>query len=126
MAKRGLIVSADEQIRYECVESYLKQKISLLELASFLKLSERQVYRVIARVKEKGLRGIFHGNQGRVPGNQISVFVKKRVQDLIKSTYFDFNCLHLKERLLEDCVIQSNPTTDSNRKRPPIPIQSDH
>jgi len=102
MAKRGLIVSADEQIRYECVESYLKQKISLLELASFLKLSERQVYRVIARVKEKGLRGIFHGNQGRVPGNQISVFVKKRVQDLIKSTYFDFNCLHLKERLLED------------------------
>jgi hypothetical protein len=24
------------------------------------------------------------------------------------------------------CVIQSNPTTDSNRKRPPIPTESDH
>ena len=55
MAKRGLIVSADEQIRYECVESYLKQKISLQELTSILKLTERQVYRVIARVGHHNL-----------------------------------------------------------------------
>ncbi|MEY3903508.1 MAG: hypothetical protein RL189_2814 [Pseudomonadota bacterium] len=36
MAKKGLLVSADEQIRYESVQSYLQGEISLVELANRL------------------------------------------------------------------------------------------
>jgi len=52
MAKKGLLVSADDQIRYESVQSYLQGEMSLLELASVLKLTERQTYRVDAKVKK--------------------------------------------------------------------------
>lgn len=102
MAKKGLIVSADDQIRYESVQSYLQGEISLLELASVLKLTERQTYRVVAKVRKNGLKGVFHGNHGRAPVNKISPFLKKRVQEIVRTTYFDFNCLHIQERLLED------------------------
>ena len=102
MAKKGLIVSADEQIRYESIQSYLQGEISLKELASVLNRTERQTYRLIAKVKQHGLKGVFHGNQGRAPKNKISEFMKKRVQDIVRTTYFDFNCLHMQERLRED------------------------
>jgi hypothetical protein len=88
MAKKGLIVSADEQIRFESIQSYLQGEISLKELASVLNRTERQTYRLVAKVKQHGLQGIFHGNQGREPKNKISEFMKKRVQDIVRTTYF--------------------------------------
>ncbi|MEY3901649.1 MAG: hypothetical protein RL189_955 [Pseudomonadota bacterium] len=102
LAKKGLLVSADDQIRYESVQSYLQGEISLLELASVLQLTERQTYRVVAKVRKNGLKGVFHGNHGRVPINKISPFLKKRVQEIVRTTYFDFNCLHMQERLRDD------------------------
>jgi len=55
MATKGLLVSADDQIRYESVQSYLQREISLLELASVLKLTERQTYRVVAILNKQGV-----------------------------------------------------------------------
>jgi len=102
MAKKGLLVSADDQIRYESVQSYLQGEISLRELASVLKLTERQTYRVVANVRKNGLKGVFHGNHGRVPINKIYSFLKKRVQERVRTTYFDFKCLHMQEHLRDD------------------------
>jgi hypothetical protein len=41
MAKKGLIVSADEQIHYERIQSYPLGEISQRELASILSRTER-------------------------------------------------------------------------------------
>ncbi|TBT23422.1 ISNCY family transposase, partial [Vibrio parahaemolyticus] len=47
----------------------------------------------------EGIRFVVHGNKGREPVNKTPDSLKRQVQQLIQTKYFDFNLQHLAELL---------------------------
>lgn len=76
-------------------------KITLKEAGEKLGVSYRQAKRIWKAVKNKGVRGLIHGNVGRHPPNRISERVKQQVLNLSRRVYEGFNDLHFTEMLTE-------------------------
>ena len=76
-------------------------KMTRVEAARKLKLSERQIYRIQKSYREKGDQGLVHGNRGKPSHKRISQEVRKQVKELLESGYADYNSLHLQEILAE-------------------------
>ena len=64
-------------------------------------VSERQCYRIKARVTKRGAKGVVHGNRGRPCKRKIKEKEVKRVVELAKGKYRGFNDRHLTEKLAE-------------------------
>lgn len=73
----------------------------MLEAARTLGISERQCYRIKARVKKAGAKGVVHGNRGRPCQCKIEDKVVKRIVELALGKYQGFNDHHLTEKLKE-------------------------
>ena len=67
-----------------------------------LNLSERQIWRIVANVKNKGAVGIKHGNCFTQKPHFITDEFKKKIMDLkLSENYCDTNFTHFKELLEE-------------------------
>ena len=66
-----------------------------------LGVSERQCYRIKARVKKQGVKGVVHGNRGRPCKRKVKEKEVKRIVELAKGKYRGFNDHHLTEKLRE-------------------------
>jgi transposase len=67
-----------------------------------LGISERQCYRIKARVKKQGVQGVVHGNRGRPCKRKVKEKDVKRIVELAKGKYRGFNDHHLSEKLREE------------------------
>ena len=59
-----------EKTRVEAVRAVMDGRLTVVEAATALNLSERQLYRSLAAAKEQGLVRLVHGNRGRTPWNK--------------------------------------------------------
>jgi hypothetical protein len=64
-------------------------------------VSERQCYRIKAKVTERGAKGVVHGNRGRRCKRKTKEKEVRRVVELAKGKYRGFNDRHLTEKLAE-------------------------
>ena len=71
----------------------------MVQAALVMGLSERQCYRVKARVGKAGAKGVVHGNRGRPCKRKIKDKTVKRIVKLAQGKYKDFNDHHLTEKL---------------------------
>ena len=62
-------------------------------------LSERQCYRVKARVNKAGAKGVVHGNRGLRCKRRLKDSTVRRVLELARGKYQGFNDHHLTEKL---------------------------
>ena len=69
--------------------------------ASQMKLSTRQVRRMLAKLANKGPRGLGHGLRGRASNRQLGAGVLEHALALVKSHYRDFGPTFAAEKLLE-------------------------
>lgn len=76
-------------------------KSTLKEAGEKLGVSYRQAKRIRRAVKQRGARGLIHGNVGRPPPNRISERVRQHVLNLSRGVYEGFNDLHFTEMLAE-------------------------
>ena len=74
--------------------------LTIDQAAAILKLSTRQVDRILARYRD-GPATLAHGNRGRPPANRIDDQLRRRVVDLATTTYVGVNHAHLAELLAE-------------------------
>ena len=70
-----------------------------MQAALVMGVSERQCYRVKARVKKSGAKGVVHGNRGRPSKRKIKEQTVKRIIELAQGKYKDFNDHHLTDKL---------------------------
>lgn len=68
-------------------------------------LSERQMYRLMAWVREEGPSGLIHGNRGNQYRRKYDVAMKEKVLGLVREKYQDVNDSHLAELLKEQEAI---------------------
>jgi transposase len=54
-----------DEKRLELIQRVFRGELTVMEAAMVLGVSERQCYRLKARVTKEGTKGVVHGNRGR-------------------------------------------------------------
>ena len=87
--------------RYQVIEASLEGRTGVRAAASVLGMSERQVYRLRARVRADGIKGVVHGLRGRPSHRRLSEETWDRIIGLYDEKYKGFNMSHFTEYLNE-------------------------
>ena len=90
-----------DEKRLEVIQRVYRSELTVEQAALVLGISERQCYRIKARVSEDGAKGVVHSNRGRRCKRKIKEKLVKRIVELAKGKYKDFNDHHLTEKLEE-------------------------
>jgi transposase len=90
-----------DEKRLGIIHRVFRSELMVSQAALVLGISERQCYRVKARVNKAGAQGVVHGNRGRPCKRKTKEKVVKRIVELAKGKYQGFNDHHLTEKLLE-------------------------
>jgi len=88
-----------DEKRLDIIQRVYRSELTVVEAARVMGLSERQCYRIKARVKKAGAKGVVHGNRGRPCKRKIKEKMVKRVVQLARGKYQGFNDHHLTEKL---------------------------
>ncbi len=80
-------MSAGELERVEVMGRVANEELKLTDAAAMLQLSYRQVKRLWRRYRQKGSKGLQHGNAGRPSNRSKPTKVRRRVLNLIKKKY---------------------------------------
>lgn len=91
-----------EQKRVEVIERVFRGELTMVEAALVLGVSERHSYRIKARIRKEGVKGVVHGNRGRSCRGKLSEKSKARIVELARGKYRGFNDHHLTEKLVEE------------------------
>ena len=95
-----------EEKRLEIIQRVLRAELTMGKASLVLGVSERQCYRIKARVKQQGVKGVVHGNRGRACKRKVKEKEVKRIVELAKGKYRGFNDHHLTEKLREQEQIE--------------------
>lgn len=102
MAEKDIItMSRREAKRLHIIHQALDKKITQGEAAELIDVSDRQIRRLIRRIREEGDEGICHRSRGKASNYCIPRKVKKRALKLFREEYPDFNLVHATEKLSE-------------------------
>lgn len=99
---KGSCYSMKEVKKLTVIQTVIDGKRTAKEASEVLELSERQIWRLVKKIKEGGLDGIKHGNCKRTPKNKIESEVVDKIIQLKKShNYEDANFRHFRDLLEE-------------------------
>jgi len=71
-----------EEKRLEVIQRVFRGELTVAKAALVLGVSERQCYRIKARVTRRGARGVVHGNRGRPSKRKVKEKTLKRIVEL--------------------------------------------
>ncbi len=90
-----------EEKRIAVIQRVFRGELTMVEAALVLGVSERHSFRIKARMREEGVKGVIHGNRGRHCKRKLSLNKERRIVELAKGKYRGFNDRHLTEKLQE-------------------------
>ena len=99
MKEGELRVSQKEIQRMHVVRLTIEGRESVGRGAKLLGISPRQMKRLRRKMRERGDRGLVHGNQGKPARNKIASEKIKKVIALVRGRYQGLNDTHLTEKL---------------------------
>jgi transposase len=112
VAEKDMItMSRKEASRLHIIHQALDERITQAEAASLMGLSDRQIRRMIKRIRKAGDEGICHQSRGKPSNHRIPRKVKEKTLQLFREDYKDFNITHATEQLLETHGITINRET---------------
>src|SRR5436190_8843182 len=97
----NLIMSNREIDRLKVIHSVIKEHLTWPEAADQLGLSERQIGRMVVRVRRKGNQGLIHGLRGQPSNHRLDHAVLPKALGFIESLYKDFGPTFANEKLKE-------------------------
>ncbi len=102
MAEQDMITMSREEVkRLHIIHKALDKRITQAEASALVCLSERQMRRLIRRIREEGDEGICHRSRGKASNRRFPTKIRERVLRLFKQEYRDFNLAHVTELLAE-------------------------
>jgi hypothetical protein len=102
MRDKDLIAMNGRELRrLKVIEEAIKKRITQRESASMVGLSERQVRRIVKRVRAEGEVGVTHRLRGKPSNRRIPRQVREKVIRLYRRDYVGFGPTLAKEKLLE-------------------------
>jgi hypothetical protein len=128
--KGALTLSTKEIDRLMLISQIEQEKISVLEASGLMELSQRQVYRILKRVKVEGTKGIIHKLRGIKSNRGYPKELKEEIIKIYKKRYSDYGPTLFSEMLeeyhnismnretLRNWLRQRSITTSIRKKRP--------
>jgi hypothetical protein len=105
------MMNRQEIQRYQIIRKVLDRQINQQEASEVLKLSDRQIRRIVRRVRVDGESGVVHRLRGS-PGNRgIKESLKQKILKIYRSCYEDFGPTLASEKLLERDGLKVNDET---------------
>ena len=96
-----ITLTMKEQQRVAVIERVFQGELTMAEAAMVLGISERQSFRLKARMRKEGVAGIIHGNRGHRSPRRLPEQRRQRIVALARETYRGFNDHHLTEKLAD-------------------------
>ncbi|MBI2842935.1 MAG: helix-turn-helix domain-containing protein [Armatimonadetes bacterium] len=90
MQMEGIKIAHKDIERLHILKMVLECKMTLVEAAVVLQVSYRHAER-LKKAAAEGIKGIVHGNRGRVPTNKTQEALRARVVALAEGKYSNFN-----------------------------------
>jgi len=97
--KELITLTRQEHERLAVIKRVLKREIRQAEAADLLNLTERQVRNLRDKMREKGVRGMAHGNRGRSSPRKMSLELEERIVKIVRERYEDFKPKLASEKL---------------------------
>ncbi|MBU1152915.1 ISNCY family transposase, partial [bacterium] len=104
-------MSKKEWTRLKVVEKVIEKQMTQRKAAFILGLSERQIKRIVKRVRREGIGGIVHRSRNRPSFRKIPEQLKEKVVSLYQETYSDFGPTLTNEKLFEIDKIKISTST---------------
>lgn len=102
MAERDIVMIRQKELRYlHVIHKVLEGEITQGKAAELISLSERQVRRIVQRIREEGDAGIAHRSRGRHSNRKRPQKLKERIIALYQEKYEGFGPTLAAEKLLE-------------------------
>lgn len=109
---KGLITLTETEFkRHEILKRVIEGVLTSSEAAIALQLSQRQVRRLVKKLRESGPRALAHGNRGRTPAHATPPDIRAKVVELAQGIYRGCNFTFLSELLAEREGIYLSPST---------------
>ncbi|MBU2102494.1 MAG: helix-turn-helix domain-containing protein [Candidatus Omnitrophota bacterium] len=102
MTEKDVRMSQKELIRIHVIHQVLDKQLAQVVAAQKLDLSDRQIRRIVKRVRGEGNQGIIHKSRGKPGNRKIHVAVKERVINLCREKYHGFGPTFACEKLFEN------------------------
>jgi len=109
--EKKLTMSSKERKRLKVLSEQERGKLTVIESAEILEISERQTYRIIRRYKEEGDSGIIHLLRGSKSNRGYPEEMKEKVIKIYWEKYRDFGPTLFAEKLEEREQIKVNHET---------------
>jgi transposase len=110
MDDSSILLKEYELVRLNVVQQMFS-KVSASSAARMLEISVRQAFRLKARVRRQGAKGIIHGNRGRRPANAKPASLRQQVLELHRTRFSKYNDYHFAEALEEEYELVVNRET---------------
>ena len=102
MASKDIIMlSQQERTRLHIVHKILNKELKHKEASKILLLSERQIRRIVSRVRIEGDQGIVHKSRGKPSNRGFSPKLKNKVIKHYRAKYSDFGPTFAAEKLFD-------------------------
>jgi len=106
-----LMLSREEIQRYQVIRKVLEKVINQQKAAEYLRRSDRQVRRIVRRVRREGESGVIHRLRGRAGCRRIHARIRERILGLYRRQYVDFGPQLASEKLAERDGVKVNDET---------------
>jgi len=102
MAGKDIIIMRQKELkRLHVVHKVMEGELTQVEAAEILSLSERQIGRIVTRIREEGDNGIQHRSRGKESHRRLPKKLKDRVVALYVQKYKGFGPTFTAEKLFE-------------------------
>jgi transposase len=98
MEQETILMGQKQLQRWHLMKMVEVGKITLKEASERIGVSYRQAKRIGRAIRERGIKGLVHGNMGRPSNHRISEMLREKVLELSKEVYWDFNDTHFIEQ----------------------------
>lgn len=97
-----IIMSQKESNRLDAILQAIKRAITQEQAARILGITERQIRRMVKRVRKEGNGGISHQSRGKPSNHLIPEKTKDKAIAVCRKKYIDFGPTHAVEKLLKN------------------------
>lgn len=107
-------MSQKELRRLHVVRKVMEKELKQIQAADLLKLSVRQIRRLVTRIRDEGDKGIIHRSRGQPSHNAWDESEKIKIKNLCEKRYEGFGPTLLSEKLLASEKIRMSDETLRN------------
>jgi hypothetical protein len=106
-----LMLSGEERDRLKVLHEVQGGHLTQGEAAGQLRISDREVRRLLVRIAQEGDRGVLHGLRGKVSNRRLPESLRTRALKLVKAKYRDFGPTLACEYLAKDNAVTVSKET---------------